>query len=102
MRQPTACRGCGEFTRRDCGYCDTCEYVTQPEAVRRLRVGRTTYYRLVNAGHLHPRHIGGGKVLVARAEVDALLIGRAYHEEAVVEVQDRRQLWGIPSYPLAK
>jgi excisionase family DNA binding protein len=47
--------------------------MTQQEAADRLRVSKPTYYRLLRAGKLHPRRISPGKVLVLRAEVDALL-----------------------------
>ena len=55
------------------GYCPDCEFMTQPEAWKRLRVSRSTYLRMVEAGKLHPRRIGIRKLLVLRAEVDALL-----------------------------
>ena len=75
--------------------------MTQNQAAARLQVSRSTYYRMVQAGTIHPRRISRAKTLVARGEVDALLAGRAYHRDAAVEVQDRRQLYGKPNYPLA-
>jgi excisionase family DNA binding protein len=60
-------------------------------------MGNTTYYRLVKAGKLHPRRVGVGKVLIPRAEVDALLEGRQYRSEP-----EGRAGWGDPGYPLAR
>jgi excisionase family DNA binding protein len=52
------------------------EYLTIAEALDLLRISRATYYRLVRAGTIQPRKIGpgaNGKVLILRAEVEALL-----------------------------
>lgn len=73
MQVPMGCRGCGVGTLRSGRYCELCEYMTQAEAAARLHVSRPTYYRMVRANKLHPRRISPGKVLVLRAEVDALL-----------------------------
>ena len=67
----TPCRNCTKPANAD--YCPDCEFMTQPEAWKRLRVSRSTYLRMVEAGKLHPRRIGIRKLLVLRAEVDALL-----------------------------
>ena len=67
------CKHCGATIQRESAYCPNCEHMTQQEAADRLRVSKPTYYRLLRAGKLHPRRISPGKVLVLRAEVDALL-----------------------------
>ena len=73
MQVPIRCKGCGVGTLRSGGYCEVCEYMTQAEAAARLHVSKATYYRMVRAKKLHPRRISPGKVLVLRAEVDAIL-----------------------------
>lgn len=67
------CKGCGELTRREAGYCDRCEYMTQAEAAARLHVSKPTYYRMVRAGKIRPRRVSTGKILVWRPEVELLL-----------------------------
>jgi excisionase family DNA binding protein len=66
-----ACRNCGKRTQRS--YCPDCEFMTQEQAWTRLQVSRSTYFRMVLAGTIKPRRIGLRKLLVLRAEVDAIL-----------------------------
>jgi excisionase family DNA binding protein len=72
---PKSCRICGATTKRASPFCPDCEFMTQPEAIHRLRVSRSTFLRMVAAGKIHPRRIGigRGKLLVRRAEVEAIL-----------------------------
>lgn len=98
MKVPVGCKGCGELTRRECGYCDDCEYMTAERAVNRLHVSVATIYRMAQDGRLHPHRMGNGKIMAARAEVDALLEGRRYRPEH----QESRPAWGDPCYPLAR
>lgn len=58
------------------GYCRACAYLTIPETYAALRLSRSTYYRLVKAGKINPRQISPGRVLVPRADVDAILGGQ--------------------------
>lgn len=58
------------------GYCKACAYLTIPETYAALRLSRSTYYRLVKAGKINPRQISPGRVLVPRADVDAILGGQ--------------------------
>jgi hypothetical protein len=70
-----SCRNCGQTHQRPQPYCEDCEFMTQPEAIKRLKLSRSGYLNIVKAGKLHPRRIGvgRGKLLVLRAEVDAML-----------------------------
>jgi excisionase family DNA binding protein len=47
--------------------------MSQPEAWKRLHISRSTYLKWVKAGKINPRRIGLRKLLVLRAEVDAIL-----------------------------
>jgi predicted DNA-binding transcriptional regulator AlpA len=72
------CTHCGQpavpsVHQRTGGYCGSCAYLTIPETYAALRISRATYYRMVRAGTIHPRHISPGRVLVPRADVDAIL-----------------------------
>ena len=67
------CLNCGKSTERIQPYCSECEYMTQKDAYKRLKCSRSTYLRIVASGKLHPRRIGVSKLLVLRAEVDAIL-----------------------------
>lgn len=65
-----------EVHQRTGGYCSSCAYLTIPEAITALAVSRSTYYRLVRVGKLHPRRIGyvaASTTLVPRVEIDAIL-----------------------------
>ena len=74
---PKQCRNCGATIRTMQPYCPDCEFMTPKDAMARLHVSEPTFYRYVKAGKFHPRRIGpavrGAKVLILRAEVDALL-----------------------------
>jgi excisionase family DNA binding protein len=67
------CRVCGTPHQRPQPYCNDCEFMTIPEACKRLHIARPTYYRWVKRGKLRPRNVGEKRVLILRAEVDALL-----------------------------
>ena len=70
---PKPCRNCGAPTLRVPPYCPDCEFMSQPEAWKRLHISRSTYLKWVKAGKINPRRIGLRKLLVLRAEVDAIL-----------------------------
>lgn len=76
----STCNHCGKpvgpkFHVRSQGYCHDCELLTVPEAIAALRTSRATYYRLVRAGRLSPRHISPGRVLVPRRDIDNIRAG---------------------------
>lgn len=77
MDQPRKCTACGVSTLR-ARYCESCEYMSQDDAAKRLKVSRRTYYRLVGAGKINPWKIGLRKTLVARQEIDNLLSGHSF------------------------
>lgn len=67
------CRNCGAPTLTFGAYCRDCEFMTPADAAKRLQVSRATYHRMVRAGKLHQRCVGLRKMLVNRAEIDAIL-----------------------------
>ena len=69
-----ACRNCGDSTKRMQPYCAACEFMTRQEAAVALHVSLPTFDRMVIAGKLHPRRINVRKMLIKRAEVDAILV----------------------------
>jgi excisionase family DNA binding protein len=77
MQQPRNCSACGVQTLLP-RYCRECEYITQKQAAKELRVSRATFFRMVAAGRIHPRKIGVQKTLVARQEIDNLLSGHSF------------------------
>jgi excisionase family DNA binding protein len=50
-------------------------WLTQAEACRYARIGRTTLYRLCQRGVLRARKLGG-RTLISRLELDALIDGQ--------------------------
>ena len=57
------------------GYCQDCELLTPEQVWAMLGVSRSTYFRMVKAKRIHPRHITPGTVRVPRADIDAILKG---------------------------
>lgn len=98
MKVPIGCSGCGELTRRLGGYCDSCECMTVRQVAERLHITPLTVWRMTQDGRLWPMKGSGGKLLIARAQVDALLEGRRYTPPD----QEPRTTWDPPSYPLAR
>ena len=93
---PRECRACGELTRRSCGYCEGCEYMTLHGVAKRLQIAYFTAWKMSRDGRLRAFAASGGKVLIARAEVDAMLEGRKWNP------QESKPTWEAPSYPLAR
>ena len=62
-------------SRGHSGYCPACELIAPQQAWTLLRVSKSTYHRLVRAGRIQQRHITAGRVLVERAQIDAMLTG---------------------------
>jgi excisionase family DNA binding protein len=46
------------------------------QAAARMHISRSTYFRMVKEGKIHPRKIGAQKTLVSRQEIDNLLSGQ--------------------------
>ena len=67
------CECCGTETRV---YCADCAVVTVREVVERLHVARRTVERWMREGKLHPIRKVHRRVLIRRAEVEALLRGK--------------------------
>ena len=49
------------------------KYLTIAETLEALRISRKTYYRMVEAGQLHPRTVSKRRQLIARSEIEAIL-----------------------------
>ena len=67
------CHNCGADIGPLLTYCSRCELIDIPRAVALLQVSKPTYYRLVRAGRIHPRHPTARRTLVPREEIDAIL-----------------------------
>jgi excisionase family DNA binding protein len=65
------CKYCG--TECPGTYCESCEYMTTPDARAKLHISLSTYFRWLKEGKINPRRIGPRKRLVSRAEIDSLL-----------------------------
>ena len=52
------------------------DWLTIAQTCKALRISRPTYHRWVKAGHLHPQKFGPQCVILAKAEVETLCLGR--------------------------
>lgn len=50
-------------------------FVTVRETLEALHISRSTYYRLVAEGRIHPVAITARRVLIPRKDIDAILKG---------------------------
>ena len=69
------CHSCGTDVGPTLAYCPKCELLTVDEALALLRLSRASFYRLVRAGRIHPRHPTVRKTLVPRDDIDRILAG---------------------------
>jgi predicted DNA-binding transcriptional regulator AlpA len=69
------CHNCGADIGPLLTYCSKCELLTINEALALLRLSRASFYRLVRAGRITPRHPTVRRTLVARADIDRILAG---------------------------
>jgi len=72
------CEWCGtevpeQRWKRTGGYCADCEFMTIPEGIERLHVGRTTFFRLINEHSIARAHPSAHRTLLPRAQIEALL-----------------------------
>jgi excisionase family DNA binding protein len=63
-------------------------WLTQAEACQHARIGRSTLWKLCKSGALRARKLGA-RILISRAELDALIEKRSAAPSAIAQGGDR-------------